>query len=150
MFVAPGWPAKAALQHDITATPGETMIDHISIAVRDLAEGERFYTALLAPLGMTKLREWPDAAIGYGKSYPEFWINRRDAMSKVGDDSGVHICLRARTSAAVDAFHAAALKAGATSDGAPGLRPKYHLSYYAAFVRDPDGNRIEAVTFLPE
>jgi catechol 2,3-dioxygenase-like lactoylglutathione lyase family enzyme len=126
------------------------MIDHISIAVRDLAEGERLYTALLAPLGMTKLREWPDAAIGYGKSYPEFWINRRDTMGKVADDSGVHICLRARSSAAVDAFHAAALKAGATSDGAPGLRPKYHLRYYAAFVRDPDGNRIEAVTFLPE
>jgi catechol 2,3-dioxygenase-like lactoylglutathione lyase family enzyme len=126
------------------------MIDHVSVAVRDIHAAASFYSALLAPLGMTKLREWPDAAIGYGKSYPEFWINRRDTMGKVADDSGVHICLRARSSAAVDAFHAAALKAGATSDGAPGLRPKYHLRYYAAFVRDPDGNRIEAVTFLPE
>ena len=53
------------------------MIDHISIAVRDLAAGERFYTALLGTLGMTKLREWPNAAVGYGKKYPEFWINRR-------------------------------------------------------------------------
>jgi len=124
------------------------MIDHISIAVRDLRRGEPFYTALLAPLGMTKLREWPDAAIGFGKKYPEFWINRRDAMNRVADDSGVHICLRAPDRAAVDAFHAAALKAGGTSDGAPGFRAEYHDNYYAAFVRDPDGNRIEAVTFV--
>jgi catechol 2,3-dioxygenase-like lactoylglutathione lyase family enzyme len=119
------------------------MIDHISIAVRDLKNGESLYTALLAPLGMTKLREWPDAAIGFGKKHPEFWINKRKKMDRVADDSGVHICLRAPDSAAVDAFHAAALKAGATSDGAPGLREKYHTSYYAAFIRDPDGNRIE-------
>jgi catechol 2,3-dioxygenase-like lactoylglutathione lyase family enzyme len=124
------------------------MIDHISIAVRDLAGAERFYTAVLAPLGMAKLREWPNAAVGYGKKYPEFWVNRRAAMTSVADDSGLHICLRAPDSAAVDAFHAAALKAGGTSNGAPGLRAEYHASYYAAFIRDPDGNRIEAVTFL--
>ena len=124
------------------------MIDHISIAVRDLKKGEAFYTAMLAPLGMAKLREWPDAAIGFGKKYPEFWINRRAGMDRVADDSGVHICLRAPSAEAVDAFHAAALKAGGTSDGAPGVRPEYHQTYYAAFIRDPDGNRIEAVTFL--
>jgi catechol 2,3-dioxygenase-like lactoylglutathione lyase family enzyme len=126
------------------------MIDHTSIAVRDLKKGEAFYAALLAPLGLAKLREWPDAAIGFGKKYPEFWINRRAAMDRVADDSGVHICLRAPSAEAVDAFHAAALKAGGTSDGAPGVRPEYHQTYYAAFIRDPDGNRIEAVTFLPE
>jgi len=126
------------------------MIDHISIAVRDLVKGERFYAALLAPLGLAKLREWPDAAIGFGKKYPEFWINRRDAMDRVADDSGVHICLRASDIAAVDAFHAAALQAGGTSDGEPGLRPHYYEGYYAAFIRDPDGNRIEAVTFVRE
>jgi catechol 2,3-dioxygenase-like lactoylglutathione lyase family enzyme len=124
------------------------MIDHVSIAVRDLRQGEAFYAALLKPLCMTKLREWPNAAIGFGKKYPEFWINCRTAMNRVVDDSGVHICLRASDTAAVDAFHAAALKAGGTSDGAPGLREQYHSSYYAAFVRDPDGNRVEAVTFL--
>jgi catechol 2,3-dioxygenase-like lactoylglutathione lyase family enzyme len=124
------------------------MIDHISISVRDLRTAESFYTALLAPLGMAKVREWPDAAIGYGKKYPEFWINRRAAMERVAADSGVHICLRAPGTAAVDAFHAAALKAGGTTDGAPGLRSEYHDNYYAAFIRDPDGNRIEAVTFL--
>ena len=69
-------------------------------------------------------------------------------MERVASDSGVHICLRAPDTAAVDAFHAAALKAGGTSDGAPDLRPEYHGGYYAAFIRDPDGNRIEAVTFL--
>ncbi len=71
------------------------MIDHISIAVRDIKAAEAFYSALLAPLGLNKLREWPDAAIGYGKKYPEFWINRRTAMVQVASDSGVHICLRA-------------------------------------------------------
>jgi catechol 2,3-dioxygenase-like lactoylglutathione lyase family enzyme len=124
------------------------MIDHISIAVRDLKAAERFYTALLAPLGMSKLREWPDAAVGFGKKHPEFWINRRADMARLPDDSGVHVCLRAREAAAVDAFHAAALAGGGTSDGAPGLRPHYYENYYAAFIRDPDGNRIEAVTFI--
>ncbi|HEX4407261.1 MAG TPA: VOC family protein [Xanthobacteraceae bacterium] len=124
------------------------MIDHISVAVRDLKSGEAFYTTLLVTLGMIKLREWPDTTIGFGKKYPEFWINSRAAMDKVAGDSGVHICLRARDAAAVDAFYAAALAAGGTSDGAPGLRTKYHTNYYAAFIRDPDGNRVEAVTFL--
>jgi catechol 2,3-dioxygenase-like lactoylglutathione lyase family enzyme len=124
------------------------MIDHISIAVRDLVEGEQFYAAALAPLGLAKLREWPNAAIGFGKRYPEFWINARGAMDRVADDSGVHICLRAPDTAAVDAFYAAALKAGAAADGEPGLRPHYYAGYYAAFIRDPDGNRIEVVTFL--
>jgi catechol 2,3-dioxygenase-like lactoylglutathione lyase family enzyme len=126
------------------------MIDHTSIAVRDLKKGEAFYTALLAPLRMAKLREWPDAAIGFGKKYPEFWINRRAGMDRVADDSGIHICLRAPSAEAVDAFYAAALAAGGTSDGGPGVRPEYHQTYYAAFIRDQDGNRIEAVTFLPE
>jgi len=124
------------------------MIDHVSIAVRDLKAGERFYTALLTTLGMTKLRDWPDAAIGYGKKYPEFWINRRKDMAPVAADSGVHICLRAPSVEAVDAFHAAALAAGGISDGAPGLRAHYHENYYAAFICDPDGNRIEVVTFV--
>jgi len=126
------------------------MIDHVSIAVRDLRKAEPFYAAVLAPLGMRKLREWPNAAIGFGKTYPEFWINRREAMDRVGEDSGVHICLRATDIRAVEDFHAAAIRAGGTSDGAPGVRAQYHSGYYAAFIRDPDGNRIEAVTFLRE
>ena len=124
------------------------MIDHISVGVSDLDRSARFYEAVLAPLGLTKVREWPDAAVGFGKTYPEFWINRRDAMARVPDDSGVHIALRATSREAVDAFHAAALAAGGSSDGAPGLRPEYSPRYYGAFIRDPDGNRIEAVTFV--
>ena len=68
-------------------------------------------------------------------------------MTQVAPESGTHICLRARTIAEVDAFHAAALNAGGISDGAPGLRPHDRVKYYAAFVLDPDGNRVEAVTF---
>jgi catechol 2,3-dioxygenase-like lactoylglutathione lyase family enzyme len=124
------------------------MIDHISISVRDLARAEAFYAAVLETIGFAKMREWPDAAIGFGKKHPEFWINKRPDMPRVADDSGLHICLRAPDAASVDAFHAAALKAGGASDGEPGLRKKYNPRYYAAFVRDLDGNRIEAVTFL--
>ena len=124
------------------------MIDHVSIAVPELKVSARFYEPLLATLGMTKLRDWPDAAIGYGKKYPEFWINQRKDMVPVAADSGVHICLRAPSVQAVDAFHAAALAAGGSCDGAPGLRAHYHENYYAAFIRDPDGNRIEVVTFV--
>jgi catechol 2,3-dioxygenase-like lactoylglutathione lyase family enzyme len=68
------------------------MIDHVSIAVRDLGKAEPFYAALLAPLGMRKLREWPDAAIGFGKTYPEFWINRRAALARV---EGIAACTSA-------------------------------------------------------
>ena len=124
------------------------MIDHVSIAVRDLDRAARFYQPLLAALGMIKLREWPDAAVGYGKKYPEFWINKRAAMAHIAADSGVHIALRVPSAEAVDAFHVAALAGGGTSDGAPGFRAQYHENYYAAFIRDPDGNRIEAVTFV--
>ena len=124
------------------------MIDHVSVAVRDLKAGETFYTALLAPLGHGKMRAWPGAAIGYGKKHPEFWINLRTGMAPVAPDSGVHICLRAPSKEAVDAFHAAALANGGASDGAPGFRKQYDARYYAAFIRDPDGNRIEAVTFV--
>jgi catechol 2,3-dioxygenase-like lactoylglutathione lyase family enzyme len=122
------------------------MIDHISVGVSDLDRAARFYEAALAPLGLTRLVSRP-ATVGFGKSYPEFWINLRAGMTRVPAESGNHICLRARTTEEVDAFHAAALNTGGLSDGAPGLRPHDRVSYYAAFILDPDGNRIEAVTF---
>ncbi|HXN70731.1 MAG TPA: VOC family protein [Bradyrhizobium sp.] len=125
------------------------MIDHISVGVRDLDLAARFYETALAPLGLSRLVTRP-ATIGFGKSYPEFWINLRAGMKQVAPESGVHICLRAKSAADVDAFHAAALSAGGRSDGAPGLRPHDRVRYYAAFVIDPDGNRIEAVTFPAE
>src|SRR5204863_5551280 len=79
-----------------------------------------------------------------------FWINLRADMGEVATSSGVHICLRAKSAAEVDAFHAAALDAGGRSDGGPGLRPHDRVRYYAAFIIDPDGNRIEAVSFLSD
>jgi catechol 2,3-dioxygenase-like lactoylglutathione lyase family enzyme len=125
------------------------MIDHISVGVADLDRAARFYEAVLASLGLTRLVTRPKT-IGFGKSYPEFWINLRPGMAKVTPENGVHICLRAKTAAEVDAFHAAALAAGGASDGAPGIRPHDRVKYYAAFVLDLDGNRIEAVTFPSE
>lgn len=123
------------------------MIDHVSVAVRDLDGAARFYAAVLAALGFTQLETRP-ATVGFGKKYPEFWINLRAQMTPVAADSGAHVGLRASSTAAVDAFHAAAVATGGASDGAPGLRPQHGDGYYAAFVRDPDGNRIEAVTFV--
>ena len=123
------------------------MIDHVSVAVRDLERAARFYSAVLGALGFTQL-ETRSATIGFGKQYAEFWINPRAAAPSAAEDSGAHVCFRARSTEMVDAFHAAALGAGGWSDGAPGLRPRYGDGYYAAFIRDPDGNRIEAVTFL--
>ena len=125
------------------------MIDHISVGVSDLERAARFYEATLATLGLSRLVTRP-ATIGFGKKYPEFWINLRKAMARVEEGSGSHICLRARSTDEVDAFHAAALRAGGRSDGAPSLRPHDRVRYCAAFVTDPDGNRIEAVTFPPK
>jgi catechol 2,3-dioxygenase-like lactoylglutathione lyase family enzyme len=125
------------------------MIDHVSVGVSDLERAARFYEATLTPLGLCRLVTRP-ATVGFGKSYPEFWINLRAGMAQVAPDNGVHVCLRAKSTGKVDAFHAAALKAGGRSDGAPGLRPHDRVRYYAAFIVDPDGNRIEVVTFPAE
>ena len=116
------------------------MIDHVSVAVSNLERSARFYEMALAPLGLSRLVTRP-GTIGLGKSYPEFWINHRADMAEVASGSGAHVCLRAKSADEVDAFHAG------SSDGAPGLRPHDRVRYYAAFVIDPDGNRIEAVTF---
>jgi catechol 2,3-dioxygenase-like lactoylglutathione lyase family enzyme len=122
------------------------MIDHVSVGVRDLERAARFYEATLATLGLSRVVTRP-ATIGFGRNYPEFWINLRAGMAQIPPESGTHICLRAKSTGEVDAFHAAALGAGGESDGAPGLRPHDRVRYFAAFVRDLDGNRIEAVTF---
>jgi catechol 2,3-dioxygenase-like lactoylglutathione lyase family enzyme len=123
------------------------MIDHVSIAVRDLDAAARFYEAVLARIGYAKLEVRP-RTVAFGKRHGELWLNHRPGMFAIPEGGGAHVCLRAPTPAAVDAFHAAALAAGGASDGAPGLRPHHGEGYYAAFIRDLDGNRIEAVTFL--
>ena len=121
------------------------MIDHVSVAVGDLAAAMRFYDKVLATLGYQRL-DTRETTAGYGKNYSDFWINACPQGTAVSD--GAHVCFRARGTEIVDAFHAAALASGGASDGAPGLRPHYNDKYYAAFVRDADGNRLEAVTFV--
>jgi catechol 2,3-dioxygenase-like lactoylglutathione lyase family enzyme len=123
------------------------VIDHVSIPVSDLDRASAFYEAVLATLGYKKLEVRP-ATVAFGKRYSEFWINHRPDLMPQQEGSGAHVALRAASREVVDAFHAAALTNGGASDGAPGLRPQHGEGYYAAFIRDPDGNRIEAVTFL--
>jgi catechol 2,3-dioxygenase-like lactoylglutathione lyase family enzyme len=124
------------------------VIDHVSLGVADLDRAARFYQAVLGAIGFAKLEVRP-ATVGFGKRYPEFWLNHRPAMAAVSADTGAHVCVRARSSEAVDAFYAAALAAGGSCDGPPGVRRPHRTGgYYAAFVRDLDGNRVEAVTFL--
>ncbi len=125
------------------------MIDHVSINVRSLNASGAFYDAVLGTIGLTRLVVKPET-IGFGKTYPEFWLNARPGSAPAADNSGTHICLRARTTDAVGAFYKAAIGAGGSDDGAPGMRPEYNDRYYAAFIRDPDGNRIEVVTFLTD
>lgn len=122
------------------------MIDHVSIPVSDLTRASAFWEAVLAPLGLTRFVA-RERTVGFGKKYPEFWLNLREGLPPAPDDTGSHICLRAPSEAAVDAFHAAALARGGCSDGAPGPRQAEVAVYYGAFVRDPDGNKVEAITF---
>jgi catechol 2,3-dioxygenase-like lactoylglutathione lyase family enzyme len=123
------------------------MIDHISLSVNDLEKSTAFYKEVLSTIGFETLAE-REGTVGFGKKYPEFWLNHRSQMATVEADSGVHIALRTKGRETVDRFYDVALQAGATSDGAPGFRSEYHESYYAAFIRDPEGNRIEVVTFI--
>jgi catechol 2,3-dioxygenase-like lactoylglutathione lyase family enzyme len=125
------------------------MIDHVSIAVRDLEASARVYDRILAPLGLTRVVERP-ATIGFGKRYPEFWLNLRVGLVPIAPDTGCHVCLRAPDEAAVRAFHEMALSLGCTSAGDPGPRQAAMTTYFGAFIYDLDGNKIEAVTFPRE
>jgi catechol 2,3-dioxygenase-like lactoylglutathione lyase family enzyme len=122
------------------------MIDHISIAVSDIARSAAFYEQVLAPLGLRKIIDWGER-VGFGKNYPELWLNLREGLSPQPETTGMHIALRARDEAAVNAFHAAALAHGGKDAGAPGPRQAALTTYHGAFVFDPDGNKIEAVNF---
>ena len=122
------------------------MIDHVSVPVRDLAAAGAFYEGLLVPLGYTKLVERA-GTIGFGKKYPELWLNLRNELAPAPANPGGHIALRAPSEAAVRAFHAAALAGGGRSDGEPAPRQAAMTTYFGAFILDPDGNKLEAVSF---
>jgi catechol 2,3-dioxygenase-like lactoylglutathione lyase family enzyme len=117
------------------------MYDHIGIKVRDLKASAAFYAAVLKPLGHVQGYA-DDTTVGFGpEGAPAFWLYRSDRPA----GPGTHVAFRAADHAAVSRFHQAALNAGARDNGAPGPRPDYSPTYYAAFVIDPDGNNVEAV-----
>ncbi|MBL4907243.1 MAG: VOC family protein [Sneathiella sp.] len=122
------------------------MIDHVSIPVGDLKGSKDFYSKILAPLGLTILVE-RERSIGFGKKYPEFWLNERPNLDTQPNNSGCHICLRAATIHAVTEFHDTAVIEGGKSDGAPGNRHAAMTPYFGAFILDADGNKIEAACF---
>ncbi|WP_342235772.1 VOC family protein [Inquilinus sp. OTU3971] len=126
------------------------MLDHVSITVSDLAAAERFYDSVLAALGVAKVGVLPaEAWIGYGERSDADHPERSYLSIRLGprpeDAPRRHWCFKAPSRTAVEAFWHAGLAHGGRDNGAPGLRPEYHPSYYAAFLLDPDGNRIEAV-----
>lgn len=127
------------------------MIDHTGFPVSNYTASLAFYTAALAPLGIKLLMEvtqemtgTDDFYTGFGDTRPDFWISPGK-----NPPTGIHLAFTAKDRATVDAFYKAALAAGGKDNGAPGLRPHYHEHYYGAFVRDPDGNNIEAVCHIP-
>ena len=120
------------------------MIDHINIGVADLAASRPFYERALAPLGYEVIMDRP-YGVGFGKGgKPDFWISDRPSSAPL------HVAFAADDRATVDAFHREALAAGGRDNGPPGLREHYHPSYFGAFVLDPEGNNVEAVTHRPE
>ncbi|MFC4020365.1 VOC family protein [Micromonospora sp. GCM10011542] len=122
------------------------MIDHLSVQVRDLAASSAFYDAVLAPLGGRRMLEFPNV-VGYGRERPDFWLG---PATTEGAPRELHLAFTADDRAAVEAFHQAALKFGAEVLHAPRVWPEYHPAYFGAFVRDPDGNNVEAVCHNPE
>jgi catechol 2,3-dioxygenase-like lactoylglutathione lyase family enzyme len=128
------------------------MLDHVGFSVNDVAKSKAFYEKALAPLGITAVMEVTLAqsggayeGVGFGDGgKPYFWVGSGGKISP-----HMHVAFAARDRETVDAFHEAALAAGAKDNGGPGLRPHYHANYYGAFVLDPDGHNIEAVCHAP-
>jgi catechol 2,3-dioxygenase-like lactoylglutathione lyase family enzyme len=131
------------------STRGETMgvLDHVGIGVTDYERSKAFYEQALAPLGYALLMEFSGAAAGFGREdggRPSFFIEAHGEPPR----GRLHIAFGAESRELVDAFHAAAVQAGGTDNGAPGLR-WYHPDYYGGYVLDPDGHNVEAVCHAP-
>ena len=121
------------------------MLSHVSLGTNDAARAAAFYDPVLATLGIRKLNE-RDGSLDYGTSIMFFSLEKPVNGQPASVGNGVHIAFLAETRAMVDDFHRTALANGGSDAGAPGLRPEYDANYYGAFVRDPDGNKIEAVS----
>jgi len=121
------------------------MLDHLAIQCADLDASMAFYNAVLAPLGFRAMVDFGDV-VGYGADRPEFWIGRHNTGEGFRES---HIAFAAATRADVREFFAAAVSAGAEVLHEPRVWPQYHPDYYGAFVRDPDGNNVEAVCHVP-
>src|ERR1700694_2479560 len=122
------------------------MLDHVGLDVSDYERSKAFYEKTLAPLGLKLLMQPAPGVGGFGEGQKPFlWIRTRGRASQ----SGVQVAFTAGSRRPVDSFHAAALEAGASDNGGPGVREIYHPNYYGAFVLDPDGNNIEAVCHEP-
>ena len=122
------------------------MIDHLGIQCTDLPASARFYDAVLGTIGGRRMMDF-EVAIGYGTDHPDFWIGTHQTGEGFKES---HIAFAAPDRAAVDAFRDAAVAHGAEVLHEPRLWPEYHEHYYGAFVRDPDGNNVEAVCHRPE
>jgi catechol 2,3-dioxygenase-like lactoylglutathione lyase family enzyme len=129
----------------------QDILDHVGFPVSNFARSLAFYQKVLEALGIKLLKDFKlsddgqDGYAGFGRERPQFWIGSGEALT-----GRLHVAFAAKNRDEVIAFHKAALAAGGTDNGAPGLRPHYHANYYGAFVLDPDGHNIEAVTHLPE
>ena len=124
------------------------LVSHVSVSVTDLYRAGVFYDAVLAVVGARRIMEH-GAGIGWGRTFPEFWANLpRDHRGVAVAGVGAHVCFNAADPEAVAAFYEAGLAAGGFGDGAPGPRPEYAPGYYAAFLRDPDGNKVEAMCWI--
>jgi catechol 2,3-dioxygenase-like lactoylglutathione lyase family enzyme len=130
------------------------MFSYISLGTRDVARAIRFYDAALAPLGHARIADYdPDgtsAAWGKDDPGPHLWVTQPFDGNPASVGNGTMVSFLAASRAAVDRFHAAALAHGGSDEGKPGLRPQYGADFYAAYVRDPDGNKLNAVCYLPD
>ena len=123
------------------------LVSHVSVGANDLHRAGLFYDAVLATIGARRVMEH-GVGIGYGRTFPEFWVAQPQDGKRADVGNGTHVCFSAPDEKAVMDFHAAGLAAGGFDDGAPGRRPQYAPGYYAAFLRDPDGNKVEAMCWI--
>lgn len=129
-------------------TENPSILSHVSLGTNQFEKAVAFYDQVLGALGIKRVLDLSEhRAIAYGRAYPEFWIQAPHDRQPAQAANGVHIAFLAASPKEVDAFHAAALAAGATDDGAPGPRPHYGEQYYGCFVRDLDGHKIEAMAW---